>query len=93
VMLEERAAEREADRLRGEANTLAFARLHEEATQEREQLELRYHDVQARLEAAQSLCAAQEARDRDLRRELEKLAAMVTTLVGSPSLDRDQAVA
>jgi DNA repair exonuclease SbcCD ATPase subunit len=89
ILMDERAADREAERLRGEATALEFARLEEEATQERERLELRYLDVHARLEAAQSLCAAQEARDRGLRRELEKLAAMVTTLIGSSTPNQE----
>ena len=88
ILMNERAAEREADRLRDEATALEFARLEEEATQAREQLELRCFDLQARLEAAESLCAAHEARDRGLRRELEKLATMVTTLAGTSALNQ-----
>lgn len=90
LLMDERAAARVEERRRLDAHALELAQLQEQATQEREQLELQNVEIQARLDAAQALCAAQEARARGLRRELEKLASMVTSLIGS---NQDQAVA
>ncbi len=96
LLLDERTAAREQDRLKSEAHSLELARIQEEAMQEREQLELRYLEVHARLEAAESVCAAHEARDRNLRREVEKLMALIAAPVRPAAADADgtrQAVA
>jgi hypothetical protein len=89
LLLDERTASREEERLRGEAHALELARVQEEGTQEREQLELRCLDIQARFDAAESLCSAHDARVHSLRREIEKLMCMITTPVLSAAFQQD----
>ena len=92
LLMDEQAAMREDVRRQSEQHALELARVQQQAASDRMQLELRCQDLQARLEAAQAQVSAQDARDRTLRRELEKLAA-AATLLARGAEPQQQAVA
>jgi hypothetical protein len=80
-------------RSRAEHYEAEFERHRAAAEQQSAELQARQLELEARLEAAESLCAAHDARARGLRREAERLMSMITSPVRPGSSQQDEAAA
>jgi hypothetical protein len=80
-------------RSRAEQYEADLARHRAAAEQHSAEWQSRQIELEARLEAAEALCAAHEARARGLRREAERLMSMITSPVRPGSSQQDEAAA
>ena len=84
-LLDERTAERDALRGQVDAHAAELLHHHSDWEQQRAALETRVHELEARADAADALCAAHTARARALQLEAEKLMGLIAAPVEGAS--------
>jgi chromosome segregation ATPase len=93
-LVEELTAIADQQRRRAEYHEAEAARERTAAQQDRADAEARRQELEVRLEAAETICAAHDARHQALRRQLEILASLFTAPLSSePSQPAEAAVA
>jgi hypothetical protein len=89
-VLAEQTASREEERARADRNQAALFCERAAAERERAGFESRTRELEARLEALEALCAAHETRYRTLRRDAEKLVAVLDAPVTAAAPDQEE---
>ena len=92
-LLDARTAALDEQRSRAEQYEAELARHRAAADQQFAELQARNRELEVRIEAAESLCAAHDVRARGLRREAERLMSMITSPVRPGSSQQDEAAA